>query len=107
MAPLECWAPLGHCGSQQLALLEDTERLQTLSLQPARSEPNDPTFLVPGRKPSTVRGWCEAGKLPGAYRLRGREWRIPPAALAAIQQAEHEPVTSGGPVDLGGWRRSA
>src|SRR3990167_91071 len=36
------------------------------------------------RRPSTIRGWCERGELPGAYRLNGREWRIPPAALEAF-----------------------
>ncbi len=34
-----------------------------------------------GRSPSTVRNWLGAGEIPGAYRLKGREWRIPPAAL--------------------------
>ncbi len=34
-----------------------------------------------GRSPSTVRNWLAAGEIPGAYRLKGREWRIPPAAL--------------------------
>lgn len=37
-----------------------------------------------GRKPSTVRGWCDSGELPGAYRLNGREWRIPPAVIEAF-----------------------
>ena len=32
------------------------------------------------RAPATVRGWCATGELPGAYRLLGREWRIPSAA---------------------------
>ena len=36
------------------------------------------------RAPSTVRTWCAEGRLPGARRLRGREWRIPAAALRAL-----------------------
>ena len=36
-----------------------------------------------GRRSSTVRLWVERGAFPGAYRFRGREWRIPPAALTA------------------------
>lgn len=41
-----------------------------------------------GRAPSTVRNWLGEERLPGAYRLRGREWRIPAATLQAFLQAE-------------------
>jgi hypothetical protein len=41
-----------------------------------------------GRAPSTVRGWCEAGRFPGAYKLHDREWRIPMAALEAFEAQE-------------------
>jgi hypothetical protein len=37
------------------------------------------------RAPSTVRGWCEAGRFPGAYKLHAREWRIPAAAIGAFE----------------------
>ena len=37
------------------------------------------------RSTSTVRGWCEAGLLPGAFRLRGRAWRIPASALGLFE----------------------
>jgi excisionase family DNA binding protein len=40
-----------------------------------------------GRAPSTVRGWLERGELNG-YRFRGREWRIPPAALQEFVERE-------------------
>ena len=66
-----------------------------------------------GRKsPSTVRRWCEKGMLPGAYRLRGREWRIPIAAVVAFQEryreggcrlAPHASLTVAGG-SLGDWR---
>ena len=45
------------------------------------------------RSPVTVRAWCAAGLLVGAYRMHGREWRIPPAAVEALQAAQRE-VTS-------------
>lgn len=45
-----------------------------------------------GRSPSTVRGWLIEGSVPGAYKLRGREWRIPRAAVRAflVDQASGE-----------------
>jgi hypothetical protein len=44
-----------------------------------------------GRSPSTVRNWCAAGVLPGAYRLRGRrEWRVPRGALVTFQERERQ-----------------
>jgi helix-turn-helix protein len=63
-----------------------------------------------GRAPSTVRGWCEAGRFPGAYKLHDREWRIPPAALETFeaQERRRECPTGrrGRPVaSLGDWRR--
>lgn len=41
-----------------------------------------------GRAPATVRGWCEEGRLPGAYRFRGKEWRVPQSALEAFEAGE-------------------
>ena len=62
-----------------------------------------------GRCESTVRSWLAAGILRG-YRLRGREWRVPAAALAEFEQAEREgrevEVGEGQAVDLGSWRRA-
>ena len=67
------------------------------------------------RSPSTIRGWLEAGRFPGAYKLNGRDWRVPPDALAAFLAAQRtrptpeqnvtvaaEPAPSH---DLGAWRR--
>ena len=43
------------------------------------------------RSPSTVRNWCAAGVIPGAYRLRGgREWRVPRSALITFQHRERQ-----------------
>jgi len=33
------------------------------------------------RSPSTVRGWCEAHRFAGAFKLNGRDWKIPREAL--------------------------
>lgn len=41
------------------------------------------------RAPSTVRAWLEAGRFPGAYKLNGRDWRVPPAALEAFRTGQH------------------
>lgn len=41
-----------------------------------------------GRSAAAVRQWCASGRLPGAYRLHGREWRVPWEALGAMQRSE-------------------
>jgi hypothetical protein len=64
------------------------------------------------RKPSAVRAWLEAGRLPGAYKLNGREWRVPPAVLEAFEVAQRagqgsgraERQEEGGGANLGAWR---
>jgi hypothetical protein len=64
-----------------------------------------------GRHDSTVRGMCERGEFPGAYRQNGREWRIPRGALTAYQATQRTGKTAGKtavrtrPVDLGSWRK--
>src|SRR2546425_13109605 len=39
------------------------------------------------RHPSTIRQWLESGRLEG-YKLLGREWRVPLAAVAAFQDQQ-------------------
>ena len=64
-----------------------------------------------GRAPSTVRAWCAAERLPGAFRLGGREWRIPSSAISGLSEGGDPPqapvcetlVTPRG--GLGAWRR--
>lgn len=41
-----------------------------------------------GRAASTVRSWITSGRLVGAYRFRGKEWRLPPEALRTFEEAE-------------------
>jgi hypothetical protein len=61
-----------------------------------------------GRAPSTVRTWCGAGRFPGAYRLQGREWRIPRPALRALREEPTKPRARGdGTVALDSWRKVA
>jgi hypothetical protein len=43
-----------------------------------------------GRRPSTVRGMCAARQLEGAYRLHGREWRVPRSSVTALLAHERE-----------------
>lgn len=40
-----------------------------------------------GRTASTVRGWLVSGMLRG-YKLRGREWKVPPAEVERFLAAE-------------------
>lgn len=63
------------------------------------------------RGTSTIRTWLANGDLPGAYRNHGREWRIPLAAVEAMQRAEAkrhttsiEPVSAPA-VELSDWRK--
>jgi excisionase family DNA binding protein len=44
-----------------------------------------------GRAPSTVRSWAAAGRLPGARRFCGREWRVPASALQALLGGDEPP----------------
>ena len=61
-----------------------------------------------GRSPSTVREWCRAGEIRGAYRLKGREWRLPRSGLREFLdgQGNRRPQTvhRRREADLGAWR---
>lgn len=59
-----------------------------------------------GRAISTVRAWCP--DIPGAYRLNGREWRVPRAGLRAYLngQRDRKPApAASSPADLSSWRQ--
>src|SRR5690554_3806934 len=43
-----------------------------------------------GRGVSTIRTWVGEGRFPSAYRVHGREWRIPRSDVEAMQLAERE-----------------
>lgn len=55
------------------------------------------------KKPSTVRAWIERGDFPGAYKLNGKEWRVPAAAVDAFQRAQQKGAVDPGD-DLSAWR---
>ena len=58
------------------------------------------------KKPSTVRAWIERGDFPGAYKLNGKEWRVPAAAVEAFQRAQQREAADPGD-DLSAWRQGA
>jgi excisionase family DNA binding protein len=62
-----------------------------------------------GRAESTVRTWCNRGQLEGAFRLNGRDWRVPSGALSKWlsrqQEGDGDKKGIGGHVDLSAWRR--
>src|SRR6059036_287508 len=57
-----------------------------------------------GKRPSTVRAWVERGDFPGAYKLHGKEWRVPPSAVEAFQDAQRQRPRS--TAQLSAWRIS-
>ena len=59
-----------------------------------------------GRQPATVRAWCERGELEGAYKLNGREWRVPPAAVTRYLDRQRGARRPGG-ASLADWRQTA
>jgi excisionase family DNA binding protein len=65
-----------------------------------------------GKGASTVRTWLLRGELPGAYRMHGREWRIPVNAIEAMQRAQAKrhrdtatSTLSNDATDLSEWRK--
>lgn len=60
------------------------------------------------RAESTVRGWLAAGKIGDAYKLMGKEWRVPEAALddflAQQRLGPKEPRGEADVISLSGWR---
>src|SRR3989304_4792394 len=48
-----------------------------------------------GRSVSTVRGWCQAGLLPGAYKVNGRGWKIPQSAVKGFRDRQLEATRTG------------
>lgn len=56
------------------------------------------------RSPSTVRGWLEADRFPGAYKLNRRDWRVPLAAVETFEAQQRAQEAPRG-ADLGAWRR--
>jgi excisionase family DNA binding protein len=55
-----------------------------------------------GKQPSTVRAWVERGDFPGAYKLHGKEWRVPASAVDAFQNRQRRAKSDPG---LSAWRK--
>ena len=61
------------------------------------------------RHPSTIRQWLESGRLEG-YKLFGREWRVPRAAVGAFQDQQRHGRKRGssparGALSIADWRK--
>jgi excisionase family DNA binding protein len=93
--------------SDLAALLEGEEQGGEV-LAPERDLTVEQVAEAMGRACSTVRGWLIAGELRG-FKLNGRDWRVPRAALRAYRdaqaagKADPEPEMEG--VDISAWRR--
>ena len=62
-----------------------------------------------GRSPATIRSWCSAGEIPGAYKLKNREWRIPRPGYRKFfasqrNRARQSPPRRRRHAELGAWR---
>jgi len=54
-----------------------------------------------GKRPSTVRGWVERGDFPGAYKLHGKEWRVPASDVETFQHRQRRAKSDS---RLSAWR---
>ena len=55
-----------------------------------------------GKQRSTVRAWVERGDFPGAYKLHGKEWRVPVSGVEAFQNWQRRRAKS--EARLSAWR---
>jgi excisionase family DNA binding protein len=106
-------------GAELVLTAESLRALADAAVTASPPAPRDLTLSEAGaqvgRAVSTVREWCAAGQIPGAYKLRGREWRIPPEGLRAFLAAEASRRRPDAPTpgrdrraadaDLSSWRR--
>ena len=60
-----------------------------------------------GKQPSTVRAWVERGDFPGAYKLHGKEWRVPVSGVEAFQNHQRDGAQPGrhSRAGLSEWRQ--
>src|SRR5207249_7023636 len=56
-----------------------------------------------GKQPSTVRAWVERGDFTGAYKLHGKEWRVPVSGVDAFQNGQRR-RTAKSEARLSAWR---
>ncbi|MGH2627307.1 MAG: helix-turn-helix domain-containing protein, partial [Anaerolineales bacterium] len=55
-----------------------------------------------GKRPSTVRAWVERGDFPSAYKLHGKEWRVPASSVQLFQNRQRRAKSD---PRLSAWRR--
>lgn len=61
-----------------------TERSMHIRLQDHYLTAKEFARAVPGSSPRSVRHWCAAGRIEGAYRLPSGRWQIPWSAVVGI-----------------------
>lgn len=91
-------------------LAEETGEARRSTMEPLGDLTIEQVAAKVRRADSTIRGWLNGGLLPGAYKLRGRDWRVPAAVLSRFLQAqagdlEHPARGRRTPVEMGAWRR--
>lgn len=90
------------------ALLPRDWLLERLSETPApASSPEAPALSIDlsvsdlaklfVKRPSTVRAWLERGDFPGAYKLHGKEWRVPLNGVSAFQNQQRSETSKSRP----------
>jgi hypothetical protein len=86
----ELLPPGGAVTLPREALLEALAEVQTSALGAPLTVAQIAVRLH--RTASTVRGWCETGRFAGAFKLNGRDWRVPAPALEAFESEQRAPA---------------
>jgi excisionase family DNA binding protein len=86
-----------------------------LEAEPADGDPPDELLTLEqvaqrvGRAEGTVRTWANSGDLEGAFKLNGRDWRVPASALERYIERQKEPNRATTrvrkPSDVSAWRK--
>jgi hypothetical protein len=77
-------------------VLERLSATQEHDRQPAEMEIDltvEKVATLLDKKPSTIRAYCNARLFPGAYRLNGKQWRVPRSAITAFQRQQRQTHT--------------
>ena len=92
-----------------LAVIQGNDNAGVPPNASADLSPHDLAKLF-GRSATTVRGWIERGEFPGAYKLRGKAWRVPRGAVSTFiarqsREADDRPGASRpAGLSLSDWR---
>lgn len=81
-------ARLNQMDQSVVARLDQIEHRLELNIE-KEAYTVDETAERVGRRPWTVRDWCNKGQVPNAYKVNGKgrtgEWRIPHDSVARLQ----------------------